>query len=197
MQSKRRQRKEKKNWLRPNNKVPDMAKRFLLGVFDDDLQLLAAAKNIRKSGKKIYDVYTPFPIHGIDDVLALKPTGLHTAGFVFGATGVLLMLLYITWINTVNYPIIVGGKPYFSLPAYVPVLFEVTVLSSSVGMVIVYFVRNRLSPIRQTPVLDKRITDDRFVMAFDLDKMSDQEVSEVRTLLADNGATEINEKELE
>lgn len=174
-----------------------MAKRYLLGVFDDDLQLLDAAKNIRKSGRKIHDVYTPFPIHGIDDVLGLKPTGIHTAGFVFGFTGVLLMLLYITWINTVNYPLIVGGKPYFSLPAYVPVLFEVTVLSSSVGMVIVYFVRNKFTPIRQTPVMDERTTDDKFVMAFDLNKMSTEEAADVRKLLTDNGAIEINEKELE
>lgn len=174
-----------------------MAKRYLLGVFDDDLKLLDATRNIRKSGKKIHDVYTPFPIHGLDDILGLKPTGLHTAGFIFGATGVLLMFLYITWINTVNYPIIVGGKPYFALPAYIPVLFEVTVLSASVGMVIVYFVRNRLTPIRQTPVMDERITDDKFVVAFDMNKMAADEEAEVRQLLQDNGAIEINEKELE
>ena len=174
-----------------------MAKRFLLGVFDDDLKVLEAAKNIRKSGKKIYEVYSPFALHGIDDILELKPTGLHTAGFVFGATGVLLMFLYITWINTVNYPLIIGGKPYFSLPAYIPILFEVTVLSASVGMVIVYFVRNRMSPIRQTPVMDERTTDDKFVIAFELDKMSAEDEAEVRKLLSENGASEINEKELE
>jgi hypothetical protein len=173
------------------------AKRYLLGVFDDERVLLKAVKGVRASGARIHDVYTPFPVHGLDDAMGLRHTRLHTAGFLFGATGVLLMFLYITWINTVNYPIIVGGKPYFALPAYVPVLFEVTVLCASVGMVIVYFVRNGLTPIRQEPVLDPRITDDKFVMAFDANKLTDDEMGKLKGLLEQEGAIEVNEKEID
>ena len=169
-------------------------KKYLLGIFDDEITLLKAVKGVRSAGQKIHDVYTPFPIHGLDDAMGIRGTRLHTAGFLFGGTGVLLMFLYITWINTVNYPIIVGGKPYFALPAYVPVLFEITVLSAAVGMVIAYFVRNGLSPIRQEAILDERATDDKFVMAFAADNMDTEDMLKVRDLLQQHGATEVNEK---
>lgn len=171
-------------------------KKYLLGIFDDEITLMKAVKGVRAAGTKIYDVYTPFPVHGLDDAMGLRHTRLHTAGFLFGATGVLLMFLYITWINTVNYPIIVGGKPYFALPAYIPVLFEITVLSAAVGMVIAYFVRNGLSPIRQEPPLDPRATDHKFVVAFDAEELSG-EMDNVKELLAEHGASEINEKEID
>lgn len=171
-------------------------KKYLLGIFDDELTLMKAVKGVRAAGAKIYDVYTPFPVHGLDDAMGLRHTRLHTAGFLFGATGVLLMFLYITWINTVNYPIIVGGKPYFALPAYIPVLFEITVLSAAVGMVITYFVRNGLSPIRQEPVLDPRATDHKFVVAFDAEEVA-EDVENLKSLLHEHGASEINEKEID
>lgn len=173
-------------------------KKYLLGVFDDEITLLDAVKGVRAAGTRIYDVFTPFPVHGLDEAMGIRPTRLHTAGFLFGATGVLLMFLYITWINTINYPIIIGGKPYFALPAYIPVLFEITVLSASVGMVITYFVRNGLSPIRQAPVLDVRATDDKFVMAFEADELESEEaLHSLKELLQNHGASEINQKEID
>ena len=172
-------------------------KKILLGVFDDEEILLKAVRNIRSSGIKIDDVMSPFPIHGLDPILGVKPTKLHTAGFIFGATGAILILLYITWINTVNYPMIIGGKPYFALPAWIPITFEVTVLSASVGMVIAYFIRNGLSAISQKPILDKRITDDKFVMVFNEYDLSKDQVDNIKDLLNANGASEVNEKVLD
>jgi hypothetical protein len=172
-------------------------KKLLLGVYDDELTLLEAVRKVRSAGVRIHEVFTPFPVHGMDEAMGNRPTGLHTAGFFFGLTGVALMLLYITWISTINYPTIFGGKPYFSLPAYVPILFEVTVLSASVGMVVVYFVLNGLSPIKQKPVLDERITDDKFIIAVSADDLATDERGEISDLLRDNGAVEINDKVLE
>lgn len=169
-------------------------KRYILGVFDDDEVLLSAVRKIRSAGTEISDVYTPFPVHGLDHEMGLKNTRLHTAGFIFGGTGLFLMLLYIFWISTDNYPIVFGGKPFFAFPAYVPVLFEVTVLSAAVGMVIVYFIRNKLNPLRQTPVLDKRITNDKFVISFEVDERTEIEVIEIKELLTQSGASEVNEK---
>jgi len=158
-------------------------KKILYGVFDDDHVVLEAVRKIRAEGLRIQEVFSPFPIHGIDEAMEHRPTGLHTAGFVFGLVGVSLMFLYMTWINTVNYPNIFGGKPFFSLPAFVPILFEVTVLSAGVGMVIVYFVLNGLSPIRQKPVIDKRSSDDKFIIAFSADDLSEEEREEISSLL--------------
>lgn len=169
-------------------------KRYILGVFDDDDVLLTAVKNIRSAGTEISEVYTPFPVHGLDHAMGLKNTRLHSAGFLFGATGFFLMLLYIFWISAKDYPSVFGGKPFFAFPAYVPVLFEVTVLSAAVGMVIVYFVRNKLNPLRQTPVLDTRITNDKFVISFEVDETPEEKVVEIKALLEKNGASEVNEK---
>ncbi len=169
-------------------------KKILYGVFDDDHVVLEAVRKIRAEGLRIQEVFSPFPIHGIDEAMEHRPTGLHTAGFVFGLVGVSLMFLYMTWINTVNYPNIFGGKPFFSLPAFVPILFEVTVLSAGVGMVIVYFVLNGLSPIRQKPVIDKRSSDDKFIITFSADDLSEEEKQEISSLLHETGALEIKEK---
>ena len=169
-------------------------KKILYGVFDDDHVVLEAVRKIRAEGLRIQEVFSPFPIHGIDEAMEHRPTGLHTAGFVFGLVGVSLMFLYMTWINTVNYPNIFGGKPFFSLPAFVPILFEVTVLSAGVGMVIVYFVLNGLSPIRQKPVIDKRSSDDKFIITFSAHDLSEEEKQEISSLLHETGALEIKEK---
>lgn len=174
-----------------------MTKNYLLGVFDDDEVILGAAKAIHSEGIKINDVMSPFPVHGIDEPLELEESQIDTAGFIFGLTGVALFILYVTWITTENYPTIFGGKPFYAVPAYVPLFFEVTVLSASVGMVIVFFVRNRLTAIKPRPVLDPRATDDKFLMVFDKDGRSAEEISKIESLMRQHGATEVNDKTVE
>ncbi len=174
-----------------------MARKYILGVFDDDHVILEAVKTIRSKGVHIDDVMTPFAVHGLDKALGLRESRLHTAGFLFGFTGGLSMLLFMTWVNTVNYPNIFGGKPYFSLPAFIPITFEATVLFASVGMVVAFFVRAGLSAIRPKPVLDKRITNDKFVMVFDTEGREGQELNNIREWLKETGAIEVNEKEID
>lgn len=172
-------------------------KNYLLGVFNDDGVILDAAKAIHNEGIKINDVMSPFPVHGIDEPLELEESRIDTAGFIFGLTGVALFIMYVTWIVAVDYPTIFGGKPFWSVPGYVPLFFEVTVLSASVGMVIVFFVRNRLTAIRPRPVLDPRATDDKFLMVFDKEGRSLDELKKIETLMRQHGAAEVNEKTVE
>lgn len=174
-----------------------MTKEYLLGVFDDDEVILGAAQAIHKEHIKINDVMSPFPVHGIEEPLEMEESQIDTAGFIFGATGAILFLLFISWITVWNYPTIFGGKPFWSLPSFIPLTFEITVLSASVGMVIVFFVRNRLTAIRPRPVLDHRITDDKFVMVFDKQGRSWDELKKIEHLLKQHGATEVNEKTIE
>lgn len=171
-----------------------MAKTYLMGVYSDDHDALHATEHIIAEGVKVDDVLSPFPIHGIDDVIGNKESNLHYAGFMFGMTGLLLMISFITWISTVDYPTIYGGKPYFSLPSYVPIVFEFTVLLAAVGMVITFFVRNGLNPFNKNIILDERITDHKFVMLFDITKKSSEEVDNIKALLTKEGAEEINTK---
>lgn len=171
-----------------------MAKTYLMGVYSDDHDALHAAEHISAEGVKIDDVLSPFPIHGIDDVIGNKESNLHYAGFLFGLTGLLLMISFITWVSTVDYPTIYGGKPYFSLPSYIPITFEFTILLAAVGMTIVFFVRNGLNPFNSNIILDERITDDKFVVLFDITKKSSEEVESIKGLLTKEGAEEINMK---
>jgi hypothetical protein len=174
------------------------SKTILYGLFDDDDVLLKAVGNARAEGLKIWNCFTPFPVHGLDHAMGIKETRLHTAGFVFGLTGLSLVLTFMIWINTSNYPINFGGKPLLTLPTYVPIGFEVTVLFASVGMVLLYCFINRLAPGMEPVILDERTTSYLFLMGFEIDETTTEErKQEVRKLLEANGAVEIHEKEIE
>ena len=173
-------------------------KKILFGLFDDEQVLMKAVKNVRAEGLKITDVLTPFPVHGLDDAMGLRMTKLHSAGFIFGLTGTLTALIFITWISTVNYPINYGGKPYFSLPAWIPITFELTVLFSAVGMTLTYLYLNRLAPGMKPKILDERITSHMFAMTFELDSdTAENKKEEIRNVLKTYGAVEIHEQEME
>ena len=108
--------------------------KFVLGMWDHEEVYLHAIGKIRAKGVKIYDSLTPFAVHGIEPVLGLEETRLHTAGFAFGATGTTLALSFMTWVMTTNYPIDFGGKPNWPVPSFIPITFELTVLFSHVDL---------------------------------------------------------------
>ena len=141
--------------------------KFIVGNFDDEAVLFPAVKKVRKAGYKIHDVYTPFPIHGLDKAMGLRDTSLHTAGFIYAITGTATALGFISWALTYDWPLNFGGKPFFSLPAWIPITFELTVLFSSVGMVLTFCYLCQLAPFVKKDHFNPRSTDDLFVMAFE------------------------------
>jgi len=154
-------------------------KKFVVAAFDDEAVLFPAVKQVRKAGYKIHDVYTPMPIHGLDTALGLRDTSLHTAGFVYGITGTCTALGFISWVFTRDWPMNIGGKPHFALPAWIPITFELTVLFASVGMVLTFCYLCQLAPFVKKEHLHLRATDDLFVMAIECtDKTNDSEVSQ-------------------
>lgn len=172
-----------------------MKHRYLIGSYDDEEVLLKATKKIRQAGYQMHEIFTPFPVHGLDHAMGLQETRLHTAGFVIGACGALFAFICMSLISAIDWPIIVGGKPYFTLPTYIPITFEVTVLSASIGMVVIFYIRNGFSIFRDTEVVDPRSTDDRFVMAFCTKKYHSQEdITAIAHLLRETGAVEIKER---
>jgi Protein of unknown function (DUF3341) len=142
-------------------------KKFIVGNFTDEAVLFPAVKKVRKAGYKIHDVYTPFPIHGLDKAMGLRDTSLHTAGFFYGMTGTMTALGFITWALTTDWPLNFGGKPYFSLPAWIPVTFELTVLFAAVGMVLTFCYLCQLAPFVKKDHFNLRATDDTFTMALE------------------------------
>ncbi len=170
-------------------------KRFALGIFDDEDVLLHAIDNIRGAGVKIYDVFSPYPIHGIDDALGIERSRLPIAAFFYGMCGLAFALWLQIYTLGFDWPMIIGGKPHIALPAFIPVSFELTVFFTCHGMVITFYTISKLYPRIKTPVLDVRSTDDKFVMAIELDEHSSQ-LPKLTQLLRENGASEVNQKEM-
>jgi hypothetical protein len=145
-----------------------MAKnKFVVGCFDDENVLFPAIKKVRLAGYKIHDVYTPYPMHGLDHALGLRETSLHTAGFIYGITGTTIALGGMGWVFTSDWPLNIGGKPHFPLPAFIPITFETTVLLSAVGMVLTFCYLCQLAPFVKKHHFHARATDDLFVMVIE------------------------------
>jgi hypothetical protein len=165
-------------------------KKFVVGSFDDEKVLFPAVKKVRKAGYKIHDVYTPFPIHGLDQVMGLRDTSLHTAGFIYGITGTTTALSFMGWVFTKDWPLNIGGKPHFPLPAFIPITFELTVLFSAVGMVLTFCYLCQLAPFVKKHHFHARATDDLFVMVLECTSRTNED--EAKAFLESVGAKEIN-----
>ena len=137
-------------------------------MYDDDDKLLEAARELVGKGVHVNDVYSPFPIHGIDPLIGVKRTRLAIASFMYAMTGTSLALLGMWYFMISDWPMNIGGKPSFSLfeniPAFIPVTFEFSVLCGAHGMAITYFLRNGTLPGMPASNPDPRTTDDKFVM---------------------------------
>ena len=163
--------------------------KFIVGNFYDEQVLFPAVKQVRKTGYKIHDVYTPFPIHGLDAAMGLRDTSLHTAGFIYGITGTTVAFSFITWVFTTDWPMNIGGKPFFSLPAWIPIMFELTVLFAAVGMVLTFCYLCQLAPFVKKDHFNLRSTDDTFTMVIEANSNTNE--AEVISFLQNAGATDV------
>lgn len=168
-------------------------KELVFGLYDDETDLLSAVRQANKDHKDIYDVWTPFPVHGLDPLLGLEESRLHIAGFIYGALGLLTAFLGMTWIFTKDWPIIFGGKPYWSVPAFIPITFELTVLFAAVGMTVTFYIINGLAPGVNSPILHDRITDDKFCLAFDTAHVSE---GDAKSFFESTGASLVDKKNI-
>jgi len=167
---------------------------IISALYDDDDVLLKGVKDIREKGFNIDEVYSPFPIHGLDPAMGLKPTRIAIAAFLYGALGLTTAIAMTYGMMIVDWPMNIGGKPSFTwgenMPAFVPIMFELTVFFAAHLMVWTYFVKNGLYPGRKAQNPDPRTTDDKFLMEVDLGKGNKDELM---ALLRDSGAIEISE----
>ena len=171
--------------------------KFLYGLYDDDDTLVKGIKKLQEKGVKVNDAYSPFPIHGLEDVLGIKWTRLAITSFMFGLGGLALSILAINYFMIIDWPMNIGGKPSFSfyenLPAFVPIIFEFTVLCAAHGMAITYLIRNMTLPGLPARNPHPRTTDDHF--AVELSPEGNTMVTdEMKSILKDTGAVEIFEK---
>lgn len=175
-----------------------MADRVIYATYDDDEKLKYSAKKLVASGVHITDVFSPFPIHGIDPIIGVKHTRLGIASFMLGLTGLALAIIGFKFIMIDDWPMIFGGKPNFSLldnfPAFVPIAFEFTVLFAAHGMAVLYLLRNKTLPGMPADNPYPRTTDDRFVMEIRLSE-NHLPAGEIHSKIKETSAIEIEEKD--
>ena len=141
-----------------------MTGRLLVSVFEREDDVVQATTAARKEGLEIVDVYTPYAIHGLDRAMGLPPSRLPWVCFLLGLLGAVTMTIFQFWASAVSWPINVGGKPWNSLPAFVPAIFEITVLCGGVGTVLFFFWWAGMRPGLLSAMSDTRVTDDRFAL---------------------------------
>jgi hypothetical protein len=172
-----------------------MKDKIIHAIFDDEQDVLTVVKDLRDQKIVVNEVYSPFPIHGLDKALGLKETRMAITAFIYGCIGLSLGALMIYNIMIVDWPQNIGGKPnwtfYHNMPAFVPILFECTVMFAAHLMSITYLIRCGLFPGGKSESPDPRTTDDKFLMVINVDG----DTSSVKEMLTKTGASEINEKD--
>ena len=173
-----------------------MSRRVVIGTFAEEDGLLAFTRAARSRGLTLVDAYTPYPVHGLDDAMGLRPSRLPWLCFLAAITGAALKLLFEFWTTMVDWPLNVGGKPWNSLPAFVPITFEVMVLFAGISTVLAFFGMSRLWPGRRPALLDPRVTNDRFALVLEEDTAA-FDVDRIAQFLQEHHAVRVEEREQE
>jgi len=170
-----------------------MSRRQLLGFFDDENDILGATRAVRRAGFPVADVYAPYAVHGLDEAMGLRPSKLPWVCFALGLLGAALKVWFEIWTSAHDWAINVGGKPFNSLPAFVPVTFEVMVLFAGMSTVLAFLIVARLYPGKKAAAPDPMVSDARFVLVIDeTDAAFDADV--VRRLLDEFHVRHVEER---
>jgi len=161
---------------------------YLTAYYTDEDALIKGVRQIREKGVAIQDVFTPFPVHGLDKALGMRRSRLTRVAFAGGAIGAIAGFGFQAWVFTKAYPLNFGGKPYLSVPSFMPVTFELSVLFAAFSMVIAFFIYFKLGPGAKAVIYDERSSDDRFLVLIDLDDKAEEEVKKIEKTLTDAGA---------
>ncbi|MCZ2079033.1 MAG: DUF3341 domain-containing protein [Bryobacteraceae bacterium] len=173
-----------------------MNRRVLIGIFDDEEDVLGATRAVREQGLKIVDVYAPYAVHGLDKAMGLQPSRLPWVCFLLGLFGAAAKVWFEYWTTAFDWPLNVGGKPWDSLPAFVPITFEVMVLFAGLSTVFAFFLVGRLWPGRKATPVHPGVTDDRFAVVIEeTDALFDP--ARVRKALEEFNVVQVEERELE
>ena len=168
------------------------ASKVIHAIYTDDDVLMSAVKKVKAARYHIEEIYTPFPVHGLDKAMGLEPTRIAITAFMYGLVGLTVSILMMNFIMIEDWPQNIGGKPSFSylqnMPAFVPIMFELTVFFAAHLMVITFYLRSRMWPFKNAENPDPRTTDDHFLMEIAVHENE----NELKSLLKETGAVEIN-----
>ncbi|WP_298532700.1 DUF3341 domain-containing protein [uncultured Algibacter sp.] len=168
------------------------ASKVIHAIYTDDDILMSAVKKVKAEKHHIEEIYTPFPVHGLDKAMGLEPTRIAITAFIYGLIGLTVAIVMMNFIMIEDWPQNIGGKPSFSylenMPAFVPIMFELTVFFAAHLMVITFYLRSRMWPFKNAENPDPRTTDDHFLMEIAVHGNE----NELESLLKETGAVEVN-----
>jgi hypothetical protein len=169
--------------------VPD-TNTFLIATFTNPEKLVHAVKAVCAEDFRVYDVYSPYPIHGMDEAMGVRHSRLPWVTFLAGLAALSFALAFQFYTNVFDWPLNVGGKPDNSTLAFVPVCFELTVLIGGLSTVAALFFRARLFPGKRERLAVKGITDDKFALV-----LRKGDMQRAREILEQSGAKKVEQKE--
>lgn len=169
----------------------------LLAEYDSASGIYSACEKVRDAGFKKWDACTPFCVHNLDKAMGVKPSFLPWLVLVMGLTGGTFAMCFMLWTSVFDYPLNIGGKPFWSVPAYIPITFELTVLFSCLTACFGMFFICGL-PMLHHPLFEserfKKVTDDKFFIV--IESADDQfDLATTRALLEGSGAAHVEEVE--
>lgn len=168
-----------------------MSNKVVYATYNDDDVLLDAVKKVKSENHHIEEVFTPFPVHGLDKAMGLEGTRIAIAAFLYGITGLSFAIWMTNYMMIQDWPQDIGGKPSFSwfynMPAFVPIMFELTIFFAAHLMVITFYMRSKIWPFKKAENPDPRSTDDHFIMEIPVEDNEDV----LKSLLETTGAIDI------
>jgi ActD protein len=172
------------------------AREFIVARFEDERRLIDAVRAVRARGLRVYDVYAPYAIHGLDEAMSLRRSRLSIATIAGGVAGLVASLAFEFYAAVIDWPLNVGGKPDNSTLAFIPIAFELTVLGAGLATVAAFLTRCRLMPAISARCADAAATDDAFVLALRCRQTAFDRCL-VERLLFEHGAETVEAKVIE
>ncbi len=165
----------------------------IAGIWTEESAILVAARKTREAGFKKFEAISPYPIHGMEEACGIKRSWIPYVTFIAGCVGMLSGLALTYWTSAVNWPINVGGKPYFSLPAFIPIIFELTILFAALSSVVALFVACKI-PRMDPPMIDPDLSSHKFAIFVPFNDVNYDE-GKIESMFRDLGASEIKRTE--
>lgn len=165
----------------------------IIGVFNNEDQLIAAIEKAKEKNIQVTEAYTPYPVHEVLHLLKRK-SNIPTAGYIYGVLGALIILSFMYYVSVIDWPINYGGKPSFAFPSFLVITIIFTILFTTIASLFTFSVRAKLFPGNPGKIIDQRATDDKFVLVINKN-LHEGQADIVNDILQEAGASDIYERD--
>jgi len=165
----------------------------IIGIYNDPDDLVKGVKKVKEEGIAIKNVFSPFPVHGLAEILGLE-TRMPLLTFLYGVFGASITFAFLYWTSVVSYPLKFGGKPLNSL-SFIIIMFVLVIFVAVLFTFLTFFIRQKIGPGKKAVMLDPRTMDDKFAIVIEKDPaFTPEQVLKISHILKENGAVEVNEE---